>query len=76
MTKTDALIKGLSLRGFVKSAIQPSRKYVKFESPGQDKAYWLGKSAALRVGRYSSDTVSLTGNRFYHELLAAGGFAE
>jgi hypothetical protein len=58
-SKTEQIISVLKAKGSIEIESK-SRKYRTFTYPGtQEKFYFVGKSAALRVGRTSSDSISL-----------------
>jgi len=58
MKKSDAVVKCLLGRNF-KEISSKSRKYRTFESPS-GKLYFVGRSGALRTGKSSSDSISIT----------------
>jgi hypothetical protein len=68
MTIASQLIAALETAGY-KEIDTRSSKYKAFEKPGISQRLFVGKSGALRIGRSSSQSRSLTGTTYYRMLL-------
>ncbi len=64
-TLSDQLAEALIARGW---AEQPRGKYRKFTKRGEHNLY-VGDAGALRYGQNASTSRSMTGGKFYKELL-------
>jgi hypothetical protein len=62
MTKQENICAALVARGCVEVLPSASRKYRQFSKPDKTGFYWVGKLGALRVGRCSSQSISIEMN--------------
>ena len=59
MTKTDKVIQFLTGKGMIEIKSK-SMKYRTFEKPSSGKLYFVGKRGAVRTGKCSSKSFSIT----------------
>ena len=61
MTKTDKVIEFLTGKGMIEIKSK-SMKYRTFESPSSKRLYFVGKRGAVKTGKCSSKSFSITSN--------------
>jgi hypothetical protein len=65
MTLREKLVKYMTIKGY-KQQESPSKKYLKFSKKSKKSnsyiIYWVGKNGALRRGRTSSKSISVSPN--------------
>lgn len=59
MTKAEKIIEKLKERNCIEIIPSKSRKYRQFKIPDRDMFYWIGKHGGCRVGKNSSDSMSV-----------------
>ena len=69
MTLQSQIVDTLLIMGEEKLVVQPSRKYITLTCKAHNCYYYVGKSGALRRGPNIVSSFSLTGSKFYKDLL-------
>lgn len=64
LTLCERIINFLIATGFTEEPSK-SRKYICMLSKEQDRRYWIGRKGAVRVGKTSSNSISVTGRVAY-----------
>lgn len=70
MTKQEAIIRALGLRGFIEIDSK-SRKYRTLAHPAGGNLYFIGKAGAVRVGKNSSTSYSIS-HQWANKLVEEG----